>query len=139
MFTRNTTMKIAFIENHLAVRGTTISVYDYAHFNETILGNESFIITRPFEQVSWSVDTDKGVYDKFEKRFKVRYYRVPSDITNILEEEGADCAYIQKSGDTGDNLHSFGRFKLFVHAVFQPRCPHGNMYAGISEWLNTRF
>ena len=131
-------MKIAFIENHLAVRGTTISVYDYAHYNETILGNESFVITRPFEAVSWHVDTDKSVYDKFEKRFKVRYYSTPSDISRILQEEKADCAYIQKSGDPNDNLHSFG-VPLFVHAVFQPRTPHGDLYAGISEWLNTRF
>jgi hypothetical protein len=132
-------MKIAFIENHLCVRGTTIAVYDYAHFNETLLGNESFIITRPFERVSWHVDTDKSVYERFEKRFNVRYYEVPADITRILQEEKADCAYIQKSGDPYDNLHSFGKCKLFVHAVFNPRIPHGDFFASLSEWLNIQF
>ena len=31
--------KIAFHSNQLGIRGTEVALYDYAHFNETILKN----------------------------------------------------------------------------------------------------
>ena len=34
-------MKIAFFENFLNVRGTTVALFDYAHYNEVLLGNQS--------------------------------------------------------------------------------------------------
>jgi len=36
--------KIAFYQPHLDIQGTGVSNYDYAHFNQTILGNKSFMI-----------------------------------------------------------------------------------------------
>ena len=36
-------MKIAFYDNSLCLMGTTVAIYDYANYNESILGNESFI------------------------------------------------------------------------------------------------
>lgn len=37
-------MKIAFFDNYLTERGTTVSLFDYAYYNETLLNNKSFII-----------------------------------------------------------------------------------------------
>jgi len=37
-------VKIAFHDMSLSVRGSSIAVYDYAHYNETILLNSSIII-----------------------------------------------------------------------------------------------
>ena len=37
-------MKIAFHIDNLSFRGTTTAVWDYAFYNQTILGNESVII-----------------------------------------------------------------------------------------------
>ena len=36
--------KIAFYLPHLDIQGTGVSSYDYAHFNQTILGNKSYMI-----------------------------------------------------------------------------------------------
>ena len=36
--------KIAFYLPHLDIQGTGVSNYDYAHFNQTILGNKSYMI-----------------------------------------------------------------------------------------------
>jgi len=36
---------ILFYDPNLNERGTSIAVYDYAHYNETILGNKSIIAT----------------------------------------------------------------------------------------------
>ena len=132
-------MKIAFMENHLNIRGTTLEVFYYAYYNKKILGNESIIVTRPYEMFKHSVDVDKSIYDKFEKEFPVYYYRTHADIVRILDEQNVDAVYVQKSGDSGDGLHSFGKHKTFVHAVFAPQHPHGEFYAGISEWLNIQF
>ena len=37
-------MKIAFTDNYLGERGTAVSLYDFAKYNEEILGNESIIL-----------------------------------------------------------------------------------------------
>ena len=37
--------KIAFHSNQLCIRGTEVALFDYAHYNETILGNKSYIIS----------------------------------------------------------------------------------------------
>jgi hypothetical protein len=36
--------KIAFYQPHLDIQGTGVSNYDYAHFNQTILHNKSYMI-----------------------------------------------------------------------------------------------
>jgi hypothetical protein len=40
---------IAFLSNKLTLRGTEVALYDYADYNEKILGNKSVIITRDYE------------------------------------------------------------------------------------------
>ena len=39
-------MNILFHSNQLSERGTEIALFDYAHFNETMLNNKSFIICK---------------------------------------------------------------------------------------------
>jgi hypothetical protein len=41
---------IAFLSNKLTLRGTEVALYDYADYNEKILGNKSIIITRDYEK-----------------------------------------------------------------------------------------
>ena len=36
--------KIAFYQPHLDIQGTGVSNYDFAHFNQTLLGNKSYMI-----------------------------------------------------------------------------------------------
>jgi hypothetical protein len=36
--------KVAFYSPHLGLRGTEITMYDFADYNERILGNKSIII-----------------------------------------------------------------------------------------------
>ena len=129
-------MKILFLENHLNIRGTSVALYDYAHFNETLLNNESIIVTRPYHMVTHSPDVKKDVYDKFEKRFKVLYYQHPQDIQSIIDVEKPDWLYVIKAGDKSDGLVGFKNVKMFVHSVFTTHAPHGDVYSPISEWLN---
>lgn len=41
---------IALLSNKLTLRGTEVSLYDYAYYNETLLNNKSIIITRDIEK-----------------------------------------------------------------------------------------
>jgi len=121
-------MKVAFLTNHISYGGTEVSMYDYAHFNEVLLGNTSIVITRDFRA------THGEIYEKFAKRFPVFYIQTQQDIDRIAEQEGVDVVYVQKSGEV-DWFVSKHR-KCVVHAVFTTKFPHGNVYAAISSSLN---
>ena len=124
-------MKVAFLTNHISYGGTEVALYDYAHFNETLLGNTSIVITRDFR------DTHGEIYDKFQKRFPVFFVTKQSDIDIIALREGVDVVYVQKSGEV-DWFVSTAQ-KCCVHAVFETRTPHGDVYGAISSSLNTLY
>jgi len=130
-------MKIAFLENFLAIRGTTIALYDYAYFNKHLLKNTSIIITRPYEiNHDTNPDACQEVHDKFKKEFPIHYYLTHADIQSIIHSQDIDVLYIIKSGDMYDGLHSFQNVKTLIHCVFETRQPHGDFYCCISPWVN---
>lgn len=132
-------MKVAFLENFLNIRGTTVALYDYADFNEKLLGNQSIVITKPFFKVQNFEDASIDVYKKFGDRFPVFFYENNEDIQNIIDRERPDVLYIIKGGTRDDGLYGFANVKTFVHCVFHPIDPHGDRYAVISPWLNAAY
>lgn len=124
-------MKIAFHCNQLSIRGTEVAMFDYAHYNEKLLGNESIILAK--SPVIWKYSHPQAI-EKFKKRFSVYFYEHVSHIEQILDENNIDIFYAQKAG-MKDDVFSMKR-KNVVHAVFQYEQPHGNVYAYISEWLS---
>ena len=42
-------VKIAFYSKSLNVRGTCTAIFDYAHYNEILLNNESIIISKKWK------------------------------------------------------------------------------------------
>ena len=124
-------MKVAFLTNHISYGGVDVSLYDYAHFNELLLGNTSIILTRDFRA------THGEIYSKFQKRFPVFFIESQEDIDRIAIREGVDVVYVQKSGEV-DWFVSKSR-PCGVHAVFDTRFPHGDVYAAISSSLNTLY
>jgi hypothetical protein len=131
-------MKIGFLSNKLTMRGTEMTIYTYAHYNETILGNTSIIITRPFEHVMQVSprDVTREAYDHFASRFQIEYYINPSDVDNIVRRHGLDVLFIEKAGSPTDGL-VFHSCKTLIHAVFTTKEPHGDLYLPISDALNT--
>lgn len=124
-------MKVAFITNHISYGGVDVSIYDYAHFNEVLLGNQSIVLTRDFRA------THGEIYAKFQSRFPVFFLSSPSDIDSIVLREKVDVVYVQKSGEVDPYVSNVK--KCCVHAVFETRSPHGNVYAAISSSLNTLY
>lgn len=125
-------MKIAFQSNQLSIRGTEVALYDYAHFNETLLGNESIILTK----VKHSFPHDTEALIKFNNRFenKIFYYNNWNEAEKILKDNNVDVLYTIKAGQKDEVVSS--NVKTCVHSVFQFYEPHGDVYAYVSEWLS---
>lgn len=129
-------MKVAFHTNQLCLQGTEIALYDYAHFNEIYLGNQSLVVTK---KNKINARGGAGVHQplaiqKFEERFEVLYYEDLSELERLLEEKGVDVLYAIKKG-TEDGVVSNGR-KTVIHTVFKYFEPHGDVYAYVSQWLS---
>lgn len=122
-------MKIAFHSNQLSLRGTEIALYDYAHFNEELLGNSSIIVTPRH-----SPGHNELSARRFASRFPVVGYDGLDELERVMAEHQIDTLYCIKSG-SNDGVVS-RRVKTVVHAVFGYCEPHGDVYAYVSEWLS---
>lgn len=104
-------------------------MYDYAHFNEILLGNTSIVLTRDMRS------TNGEIYDKFAKRFPIRYIASQADIDTVVQTERIDLLYVIKSGEP--DWFFTTKCKTIVHCVFTTLYPHGTVYCAISDALNT--
>ena len=125
---------VAFLSNKLTLRGTEVAIYDYAHYNEKLLGNKSIIITRDYDKIKREFDVDIQAYDKFKDRFNVFYYNSQSDIDKIVLENKVTHLFIIKSGGY-DGLYSNHCINI-MHCVFDISQPHGQVYTPIGETIN---
>lgn len=126
-------MKVLFHTHTLNFRGTAVAIYDYAKYNEEILGNESVICfnnTIPYER---DMGTEDASVQKFKDRFEVRSYNNPKEFNEVCSD--VDFAYFIRAGNY-ETLPSDVR--TGVHAVFQNYDPHGDVYAYISNWLSQK-
>ena len=72
-------MKIAFHDNSISLRGTTVALYDYAYYTRKLLGNESIIL---YDKNHPS--NSEAVYKKFAEEFNIYGYDNKSEIDEIL-------------------------------------------------------
>ena len=119
---------ICFWDNYLGERGTTIALYDYAYYNQTLLGNKSIIMYR-----SSSSGNVPEVVEKFKKQFEVIGVNHFSEVDMILLDKNVDIFYIIKSGEYDGQVSNV--CKTCVHCVFNCSQPHGNVYASIAPWV----
>ena len=112
---------VLFYDPNLNERGTSIAVYDYAHYNETILGNKS-IIAAP-------KNANLSSYEKFNDRFET----IIAPSINEVYDIKCDYFHVLKYGFNDGVLHP--NAKNLIHTVFPSYEPHGDVYAYVSEWL----
>jgi hypothetical protein len=127
-------MKIAFLSNKLTLRGTEITLYNFADYNEKYLGNTSVIITRDYYKLGDARGIHIDAYNKFLKRFPVFYYVEQPDIEEIIAREGIEVLFIEKAG-SWEGLIARNCFNI-IHCVFSARQPHGQVYSAIHEFIN---
>jgi hypothetical protein len=122
-------VKIVFWDNCLCERGTTVSLFNYAYYNQKLLGNESVIMYN-----TTRIENDSEVIQKFQDNFQVIGVPDFSMVDNILSDINCDIFYITKAGEYEGQISRV--CKTVVHCVFNYSQPHGNVYAGISNWIN---
>lgn len=124
-------MKILFHENFLNKRGTSTALFDYAYYNQRVLGNESIIIT------NGNRPNDKDVVEKFKKEFSVLHYNDFSEVDQLVSDNNIDVFYAIKSGEIDGCISK--ETKNSIHSVFSSDLSqrHGNSYATVSEWLSS--
>ena len=117
---------IAFWNNQLCERGTTISLFDYAHHNESILKNKSFIFYDKTSQYN-----KQKVIDKFNKRFdNVIGVESFKEVDIHIKKLNISHIYIIKSGCNDGKVSKIA--KNCIHCVFEANEPHGDVYATIA-------
>jgi len=122
---------IAFHSNQLSVTGTEVALYDYAHYNETLLGNRSVIVHNRLNP-----NNHPDALAKFANRFEVLGYDHIEQLDEVLQQGNAELMYAIKAGKRDGVVSK--RVPTMVHAVF-PTAPwqvHGQSFAFISEWLS---
>jgi hypothetical protein len=132
---------VGFFIRHFTERGTEVSVFDYAHYNETLLGNTSIILCfTPETQRSIGFPETRVSYSKFAERFRI------VEIRDIREAAqcGLDVFYTQTHGCHEDiyrfeNKALWGRCKTIKHCVFDTRYPQADTHIAISDQLNVKF
>lgn len=117
-------MRVGFLNNQIDNRGTGNAVFDYAHYNETLLGNESLIFTRSFNQKD--VNMEKRLIQRFGDIRDIEITR-PGLLFSL------DVLYHIKYG-YDDGFTTPKGIRYAVHGVFD-NSPHGDRYAVISRWL----
>jgi len=121
-------VKIAFWDNCLCERGTTVQLYNYAYYNKTILLNESIILYKLTR-----TDNNNEVIDKFKKEFEVIGISNFDEVDNLLIKNKCDIFYIIKAGENEKQFSK--KIKTVVHCVFNCSEPHGNVYAAVSPYV----
>lgn len=118
--------KVAFWLNDLGERGTAIAVFDYAFFNQTMLGNASYVLYEKHNLLNVP-----EVITKFQNEFYVHACENFQEADVYLKNQGIDILYVIKAGRNDGKISKVA--KTFVHCVFVADDPHGDVYAAISD------
>ncbi len=116
--------KIAFHSNQLSLRGTEIALFNYAKYNEDILGNKSVIFS--FQ------NANMDALPKFQERFEVKLLNW-WEYESYLKDNNFDYLYLLKMGI--NDGYCLNDTPTLVHAVFRFNEPHGHKYFYVSDWL----
>jgi hypothetical protein len=121
-------MNIAFWDNQLCERGTTVSLFDYAYYNQTLLQNKSFIFYDKNR-----CENNTAIINKFKAHFTVHETDDFKEVDAYLTYYGITHIYIIKYGLLDTRLSQVA--KNCIHCVFTCLEPHGDVYSSISPWV----
>ncbi len=136
---------VAFFVRQFSERGTEVAIYDYAHYNETLLGNKSLIIYLKYDSCqNLNIPIIKTSQKKFEKRFGRNMIEIDSisDMKYIIERYKIDFFYTLTHG--GKDIYNFnnksiwGGCKTIKHCNFNMWDKEGDYYLSVDESLNIK-
>lgn len=135
---------VVFFVRHFTERGTEVAIYDYAHYNETVLKNKSYIVCfTPDAQMRYGFPTERASFDKFNQRFEILFMNNMSEISDVIHKYKIDFFYTLTHGGPDiyqfDNKQMWGSCKTIKHCVFNTLCPEADYYITIGHHLNEKY
>jgi len=137
---------ICFYSPHLTVRGTEVALYDYAHYNEKVLGNKSIIIHHKYDSrneiesiIKFNTRFDVVSIEGFnyvEDNPKKYASEVVNELDKVIKTNKADAIYLIKKGWKDDIIPT--ECKSLIHCFGLPPITekHGDRYAYVSYWCS---
>ena len=120
---------VAFHSNTMSLRGSENVLWDYANFNETVLGNQS-VICHPSELES----AENPTFARWKARFPLLPYRTRNELSRRLKEKDVEVLYQIKPGPF-DGFVIPG-VKNCIHSMFLSDEFHGDCFAYVSRWAS---
>jgi len=136
---------IAFFVRHFTERGTEDAIYDYAHYNETLLGNRSIIVCfTTAKQRAIGFPETRASFPKFASRFPIVQLNDIAEMGKVIRAYGIGVFYTLTHGKYEDiyyfgNRQVWGDCRTIKHCVFDTTAPQGSVHCCISDFLNTKF
>lgn len=124
-------MKIAFHDNSISLRGTTVALYDYAYYTRKLIGNESIILYDKNHPAN-----DVNVHRKFLKEFNIYGYNNKSEIDEILYKEDCSHFLMLKGGQKDGVISSVSKNLVNAISICDRTNIHGDVFAMGSKWLS---
>lgn len=132
--------KIALHSYQLGSRGTEICLYKYAKYIQEFLNIEPIIIS--------TSSRPTPTLDRFKNEFKTFLYdsvwkpdgqnhEIRKYFNNLIEKENIDFLYAIKGGEDDGILKNL-YCKTGAHAIFRMDQPHGDVYAGVCEYISKK-
>ena len=135
---------VAFYQPFMNERGTCVAMYNYAYYNEKLLGNKSFFIYDSLDvrNETYGLNLIKDSFDTYDIRCSnyPEHNQTVNERNNkldeVLEKNNADYIYICKSGHNDGVIPT--KAKVLVQAVgmVDPKEAHGDVWAYVSYFVN---
>ena len=113
----------------MSLRGSENALWDYANFNETILGNHS-VICHPAELEN----AENPTFAKWKARFPLVPYRTKVELSSKLRVRESDVLYQIKPGPYDGFV--VPKVKNCIHSMFLSDEFHGDCFAYVSRWAS---
>jgi hypothetical protein len=125
-------LRVAFVEYNLGYRGTQGSVWAYALYNEELLGNKSYILTRTHPNIR-NEDIDDQSIKYFVDHFEV-YHTSDESLDKILSDLAIDVAFVVLGGKLHD-VKLPSNIPTITHCIFGTENKEGTLQTAISEYV----
>lgn len=134
-------MNVSFFLRQFNERGTSVATYDYAKYNEEILGNKSYIIS--FKENENDMYSSSS-YERFSFRFEIIEISDITDMKWVIEKYNLHFFYTLASGELDaiyqfENKELWRNCKTIKHCVFNTTYPESDFHISISNDLNERY
>lgn len=135
-------LNVGFFVRQFSELGSEVAIYNYAKYNEKILGNKSYIICfTEKKQKELNLPLTRISFFKFKDRFEIIEINDINDMEEIINEKKLTHFFTRSHGlsDIFDfNNTIWNNCKTIYQCVLNTTNPQGNIYCSIGYYLKDK-